>query len=182
MERFDGWDTELYHHGIKGQKWGIRRFQNEDGSLTPAGEKHYGINDKASYLNSKITQHRLNRLDSKIAQKKVDIEDQAKKLDAIEYLYGEKRSKFQQNRYSNAKSYMEKSKKKLEKYRSLSQQILKNAESKGYSVTSKNVMRYAISGKDRAHNFDMSVYTSSYSRPRSYTEVKGTKYRVSKNR
>lgn len=32
---------ELYHHGIKGQKWGVRRFQNEDGSLTPAGKKRY---------------------------------------------------------------------------------------------------------------------------------------------
>lgn len=32
-------DTYLEHHGIKGQKWGIRRFQNPDGSLTPAGEK-----------------------------------------------------------------------------------------------------------------------------------------------
>lgn len=30
---------ELYHHGIKGQKWGVRRFQNEDGSLTDAGKK-----------------------------------------------------------------------------------------------------------------------------------------------
>ena len=29
---------ELYHHGIKGQKWGIRRYQNEDGSLTEAGK------------------------------------------------------------------------------------------------------------------------------------------------
>lgn len=36
---------ELYHHGIKGQRWGVRRFQNEDGSLTPAGEKRYGDGD-----------------------------------------------------------------------------------------------------------------------------------------
>ena len=32
----------LYHSGIKGMKWGIRRFQNEDGSLTEAGKKRYG--------------------------------------------------------------------------------------------------------------------------------------------
>jgi hypothetical protein len=36
---------ELYHHGIKGQKWGVRRFQNKDGSLTPAGEKRYDDSD-----------------------------------------------------------------------------------------------------------------------------------------
>lgn len=32
---------ELYHFGIKGQKWGVRRFQNEDGSLTSEGQKRY---------------------------------------------------------------------------------------------------------------------------------------------
>lgn len=31
----------LAHHGIKGQKWGIRRFQNEDGTLTKAGIERY---------------------------------------------------------------------------------------------------------------------------------------------
>lgn len=32
---------ELYHHGIKGQKWGVRKYQNKDGSLTPAGRERY---------------------------------------------------------------------------------------------------------------------------------------------
>ena len=30
----------LYHHSIKGQRWGIRRFQNKDGSLTSLGRQH----------------------------------------------------------------------------------------------------------------------------------------------
>ena len=35
----------LTHHGIKDQRWGIRRYQNKDGSLTPAGRKRYGNKD-----------------------------------------------------------------------------------------------------------------------------------------
>ena len=31
----------LAHHGIKGMKWGVRRFRNEDGTLTEAGKKRY---------------------------------------------------------------------------------------------------------------------------------------------
>ena len=34
-------NEELYHHGILGQKWGIRRFQNSDGSLTSEGKRRY---------------------------------------------------------------------------------------------------------------------------------------------
>jgi len=37
--------TYLVHHGIKGQRWGVRRYQNNDGSLTPAGRKKYDVNE-----------------------------------------------------------------------------------------------------------------------------------------
>ena len=52
----------LAHHGIQGQKWGTRRWQNSDGSLTPEGRIHYGYGaarnssgtlNKANYASNK---------------------------------------------------------------------------------------------------------------------------------
>lgn len=42
------YDEYLEHHGIKGQRWGVRRFQKEDGSVTPAGKARY-YGDKDSF-------------------------------------------------------------------------------------------------------------------------------------
>lgn len=66
-------DDELYHHGILGQRWGHRRFQNEDGSWTPEGRERYGEGDartkaKATYETQKYKAN----LKSK-AQKEKDV-------------------------------------------------------------------------------------------------------------
>lgn len=53
---------ELYHWGIKGMKWGVRRYQNKDGSLTPAGKKRYS--DEVSYMKKK---HSKDRYESEAA-------------------------------------------------------------------------------------------------------------------
>ena len=50
-------EAELYHWGIKGMKWGVRRYQNEDGTLTPAGRKRLEKKDQkwAKKKTEKIT-------------------------------------------------------------------------------------------------------------------------------
>lgn len=54
---------ELYHHGIKGQRWGVRRYQYADGSLTPAGKKRYNNNTSITSIKVKeiinVTRYRV---------------------------------------------------------------------------------------------------------------------------
>lgn len=56
----------LEHHGILGQKWGIRRFQNKDGSLTNAGRKRYGVDGSDSRIKFKTS---FEKKKAKLAEK-----------------------------------------------------------------------------------------------------------------
>lgn len=58
----EAWRQELYHHGIKGQRWGIRRFQNRDGSLTALGRrKLQGMRDSEMAYRKKLSNITKNR-------------------------------------------------------------------------------------------------------------------------
>ena len=86
----------LYHHGIPGQKWGTRRWQNEDGSLTPAGREHYGygtrkirrLEDRANTAREetktayKLAKFYTDRMDRKAAKRQTQSDRKAAKIQA----------------------------------------------------------------------------------------------------
>ena len=58
-------EDELMHYGVRGMKWGVRRYQNADGTLTDAGKKRY-IDDDGELTNAGKKQiKKLNKLDEK---------------------------------------------------------------------------------------------------------------------
>lgn len=66
---------EMYHHGILGQKWGVRRYQNKDGSLTSAGRKRAKLSEKYDKFRKKKKAKSDEELKAKGKQRIKDMSD-----------------------------------------------------------------------------------------------------------
>lgn len=83
VRRLPDSELELYHHGIMGMHWGVRRFQNKDGTLTSAGRKRRGLVEQIKY-NRKMKKVRRAKVDKAKAQQiaKEEKTERLKKLNA----------------------------------------------------------------------------------------------------
>lgn len=85
----------ISHFGIKGQKWGIRRYQNRDGSLTPEGRKRYGRSEdseKVRELRKKPVSAMSNQ-ELETVIRRMNLERQYRDLKSSEINSGKKKAK-----------------------------------------------------------------------------------------
>lgn len=73
-------EEDLMHHGIKGMKWGIRRYQNEDGSLTSTGKVRYAKKEWKNASKEFNKSQRKNNFGMRMVQDRKNKEEKAKKV------------------------------------------------------------------------------------------------------
>lgn len=116
------YSEELNHHGIKGMKWGVRRYANADGTLTPEGKKRYGVDSVSAWKTKKQDmrkeRERLNKQADErfgISNKKASYEGTKEVSDVLNEMFGVNVSKladYKESRYreahQNGQDYVEK--------------------------------------------------------------------------
>lgn len=176
--------TYLEHHGILGQKWGIRRFQNPDGSLTSAGKKRYGEETHSA----KQMQNRLNDVDQARAYNSRTASDERILANKYENkaLKAERKGKDEKaNKYRNKQEeHLNKIKTAMENIKKGDQEteeLLKRLKESGkFDVSTKEILRNTDRLQDILKNTAVGaalgltggIYVNSYH----YSD--GTKYKV----
>lgn len=142
--------SELYHWGIKGMKWGIRRYQNKDGTLTPAGKKRYseggglfGGSKKASKKTTPSDPSQMTTRQLQSAIKRKELENRLRELDGKGDQSSQNQNQqktFSPQSQSQPPKVVEQSK---QKGQSMVSKALRNAGEQALTTMAKGAMLYA---------------------------------------
>ena len=176
-------DGTLYleHHGIKGQRWGVRRFQNPDGTLTAAGKKR----------DARRLQKELNSNDKKWAWESRYASDRKKDYEAWDKAANKARSKgkidkaekYEKNRDQAGREREEHIKNANSLYNK-NVELMKEVSKKGYSGTAKATQRSVNTGAEIVGMIALNTLAAAAGSPVLVTRrkyVNGTKFKVKVN-
>lgn len=183
--------NELYHHGIRGQKWGVRQFQNYDGTLTAKGKLHTAGQYKSA----------LNKIDKSLAKERRAYSDEKRSASKFK----NKSDKLvEKSKTSDDEMLTIKLKKQVDKYdakaadhdakaeahanniakgQQITKNIISNAQKEGYTVSSKLTRRNVTKGSEWVMNAIGYVGAGLIGSPVAVVSTKsmvGTKYNVKK--
>lgn len=143
---------ELQHHGIKGQKWGVRRFRNTDGSLTPAGRKRYSDSAKETIRNAQIkrAEKKIAKTDKKLVKTQAKLSDTNARIEKYkksggsswDHFAGDMEQKWAHNDLDRARKLNTK-KRNLESKKKTNEQIINEFEKNPTRIVSRTAMKNA---------------------------------------
>ncbi len=100
------YQNELYHHGILGMKWGVRRYQNKDGTLTPAGKKRYAkLNSELDKLKPGAAKTRQSEYDKYVGVSDDELKARIARL-KLEDEYSQLASKLNPKKVKDGESFV----------------------------------------------------------------------------
>lgn len=177
----DEYSDELYHYGVAGMKWGVRRYQNEDGSLTEAGRRRQ----------ARRYSRELNKKDKSTVRIKRTVKEAEQKADSFDLrakraVNTSKKLEFE-TKAKNIRNSVSEERKRIEQVDAEAKKLVDKIKREGYSVKSNKVIRGANRGSDYAKSIvvDIGVLSVAALAGAPYTPlfvpvhtVEGTKYKV----
>lgn len=194
--RFDDWEGDcLKHYGIPGMKWGVRKYQNPDGSLTAAGQRRYGENSGG--VSAKKLQRSYNRADQVYANAKgaerlsvqkafkygKKFTDRGNKLESKgKDPMKDRKTMRLMDKAKKAQSEAEKHAQEAKEAESLQWRIIGKVAKQGYTMSSKPVKRAAQVGQQAVAQFLFGApgAIAYVAKNRKALSVGGTKAKISK--